>query len=176
MRDPRYESAQARLTHDCVAGEDAELEVTRLPGSLGNARIVLHGLGMATPTEKLIPLNFSDDQHTARASLGQLTPGGYSAQIEIGQAPAARLDFACEAMGNAWSDTRPNVELLRRIAEATGGTFAHWDDVASLPSPPATQVASERSVEPLLPIWLWALLAGSSVGAHWLLRRRAGLA
>ena len=37
------------------------------------------------------------------------------------------------------------------------------------------RVASQRLSAPLLPTWLWALLAAASIGGHWYVRRRAGL-
>jgi hypothetical protein len=48
-------------------------------------------------------------------------------------------------------------------------------DAGSLPLPPATQVAAERQVAPLLPAWAWAIAAAALLGVHWMVRRLGGL-
>jgi hypothetical protein len=37
-------------------------------------------------------------------------------------------------------------------------------------------VSIERNVAPILPAWAWAALAAVTLGAHWFVRRRGGLA
>jgi hypothetical protein len=37
-------------------------------------------------------------------------------------------------------------------------------------------VAAERRTSPLLPPWVWTLLAAAMMGAHWVVRRSSGLA
>ena len=96
--------------------------------------------------------------------------------MTVGAAPATRLDFACEDGGRAFSDSRPDPERLERIARATNGKSVTPDAVSSLPLPPATEVMVERTAAALVPPWIWSLAAALALGAHWLLRRRAGLA
>ena len=48
-------------------------------------------------------------------------------------------------------------------------------EAGALPLPEATQVAAERHVAALLPPWAWTLFAAATLGAHWIVRRRAGL-
>jgi hypothetical protein len=115
------------------------------------------------------------DVETATVPLGALSEGGYSATVRIGSAPPARFDFACERGGAAFADSRPDPALLERISKETGGISLHAEDAASLKAPPPTHVESQRLVAALLPAWSWALLAAGSIGAHWYLRRRAGL-
>jgi hypothetical protein len=37
-------------------------------------------------------------------------------------------------------------------------------------------VAAERRVEPVLPPWMWTMLAAAALGIHWIARRKTGLA
>ena len=39
-----------------------------------------------------------------------------------------------------------------------------------------THVTAERHVSPLLPPWVWTLASSLLLGAHWIARRRGGLA
>jgi hypothetical protein len=50
------------------------------------------------------------------------------------------------------------------------------DAVTKLPLPAAAEVMVERSAVALVPPWVWSLCAALALGAHWLVRRRAGLA
>jgi uncharacterized membrane protein len=174
MRDPRYESARLELTHECRAGAPVELSVTRLPGAAVDVRVTVERLGDKLG-KKLPTLRMESSVETATVPLGVLDEGGYSATVHIGSAPPARFDFACERGGPAFADSRPDPQLLERIAAQTGGVSLGAGDVASLEAPPATRVASQRVSAPVLPAWVWALLAGASIGAHWYARRRAGL-
>jgi len=97
------------------------------------------------------------------------------AEAEARRGPTTRRDFACERGGDEWADTRPDVERLAAIAEATGGKSVTVDGIGSLPLPAATQIAAERRVSPILPPWAWTLSAAVLLGAHWIVRRRRGL-
>jgi len=178
MRDPRYESARIDLAHECRAGAAVELSLTRLPGAAVDVKVALERLGEeAASGAKLAEkqLRMDADVETATVPLGVLSEGGYSATVHIGSAPPARFDFACERGGAAFADSRPDPALLERISKETGGVSLRAADAGTLKAPPPTHVASQRLVAPLLPAWLWALLAASSIGAHWYARRRAGL-
>jgi uncharacterized membrane protein len=178
MRDPRFESTVVDLPNGCIAGEPTDLVLHPLPGTKGTAHIVVRKL--ATDEVAL------DDRKELDAVTGEttfhakgFTPGGYSAHVEIqsadGTGPAARKDFACEKGGDEWADSRPDVDRLKAIAKATGGTFVNADDVGSIPLAPSTLVSTHRSVKPVLPAWAWTLAAAALIGAHWIVRRRAGL-
>ncbi len=112
----------------------------------------------------------------ASVDVGKLEPGGYSAKVWVGNGPSTRRDFACERGGDEWADSRPDEARLRAIAEASGGEFFRASDVHGLPLPPATEVAAERRVEPVLRPWIWTLLAAATLGIHWIARRKTGLA
>jgi uncharacterized membrane protein len=178
MRDPRYESARLELTHECRAGAPASLVITRLPGAAVDVKVTLERLGEAgTPPAppKPLQLRMEGDVETATLPLGALSEGGYTATVHIGSSPAARFDFACESGGPAFADSRPDPSLLERISQQTGGVSLKASEASSLKAPPPTHVESQRVVAPLLPAWIWALLAASGIGAHWYARRRAGL-
>jgi hypothetical protein len=139
---------------------------------------------------RVVRLGSAEVAHTGEATLdgsgkavevpvGALAAGGYSAEVEIvgasGKGPTTRRDFACEKGGEEWADSRPDVKRLEAIAAATGGKYVTARDVGSLPLPPALVVAAERQVAPLLPPWAWAVGAALLLGAHWIVRRLAGL-
>lgn len=178
MRDPRYESARLDLTRECRAGTPVELTITRLPGAAVDVTVALEELGSVVDPDHPISgkkLRMEANVETATVPLGSLTEGGYTATVRLGNAPPTRFDFACERGGPAFADSRPDPELLERLAQQTGGVSLAARDVASLKAPPSTRVASQRLVAPLLTPWIWALLAAAGIGAHWYVRRRAGL-
>jgi uncharacterized membrane protein len=176
MRDPRFESARMELSHECRAGLPLELSVTRLPGPAVDVEVALKPLGVeAAQTLPGKKLRMDSNVETALVPLGPLGEGGYSATVRIGSAPPARFDFACERGGAAFADSRPNPTLLERLALETGGTSRSAERAEEIESPKPTRVTAERQSQPLLPAWLWAALAGAGIGAHWYVRRRAGL-
>jgi uncharacterized membrane protein len=175
MRDPRYEAARVELEKDCIANETATLRVTRLPGMEGAIEATLDQLGETGKASQHLTAP-SGSGGTVAIPLPKLDAGGYSARVRIGAAPPTRFDFACEKAGPAWSDSRPDPDRLDRIAEATSGRAVEPSDIASLPVPDSTEVTAERHVAEVLPAWSWALAASVFLGAHWVSRRRSGLA
>jgi uncharacterized membrane protein len=174
MRDPRFEAVRVELVGDCVAGQPATLRVARFAGSEGAVDIELGRLG--PEGRGLLRKHVADpEKGPVEVGLGSLEPGGYTAEVRAGQAPPTRFDFACERGGEAWSDSRPDPERLRRIAQVTGGRAVGPGDIGRLPLPKPTRITEERHVTPLLPAWVWALAAAVMLGAHWIVRRRAGL-
>lgn len=179
MRDPRFEPAAVDVKGACIAGVPTTLIVHPLPGEKGPISVRVRRLGSGELV-RTVALGLPAGGGPVPADLGVLDAGGYSATIELGageaKGPTTRRDFACETGGDEWADPRPDVERLRAIAAATGGRAVAADDVASLPLPPATQVATERHVAQLLPPWVWTFAAAALLGAHWIARRRGGLA
>jgi hypothetical protein len=176
MRDPRYEGARLELDRPCVAGRPSTLRVRRLPGSDDAVSVEVVPLGKTAPQSMHYKVRAEPGAAVLDVDLDALEPGGYSARARIGASPPARLDFACERGGEAWSDSRPDPERLQRISRATGGEFVSYGEIADLPKPPSTEVAAERHVKPILPPWAWTLGAALGLGAHWVFRRRGGLA
>jgi uncharacterized membrane protein len=175
MRDPRYEPAQIELDRPCMAGVPLSLKIRPLPGSEGalNVEVAeLEGRKVAF-RQKTQPLKSGEP---FSVDVGKLAPGGYSARVWVGTGPSTRKDFACERGGDEWADSRPDEPRLRDISNVTGGKFLRAADAAQIPLPPATEVAVERRVQPVLPSWMWSLLAAAALGAHWIARRKTGLA
>jgi uncharacterized membrane protein len=174
MRDPRYESARIDVVGDCHAGEPVTLRLTRLPGTRGEVKLVLEKLAKAGPRiERTIQ---PPPEGPIEVTLEPLEAGGWAARASIGEAPATRFDFACEKGGPAWADSRPDPDRLEGIARATKGRAVARGRVGDLPLPDPTPIAAERHVSPILPAWLWTLAASVLLGAHWIARRRGGLA
>jgi uncharacterized membrane protein len=174
MRDPRYEAGRASLVRPCIAGEETELELVPPPGATGELTLTIERLGV--PPLTALTRKVGSVTAATKVSAGRLEAGGYSARMRVGAAPPTRLDFACEDGGRAFADSRPDAARLERIARATGGKSVTPDGIGSLPLPAAAEVLVERRASALLPPWAWALAAAVLLGAHWVVRRRAGLA
>lgn len=175
MRDPRYEAARIELGSDCIAGESARLRLIRLPGAEGEVDLEIEALS-ASQSPRLSKRAHVPSSGVVEIDVGPLATGGYTVRARVGQTPPARFDFACERGGEAFRDSRPNPELLTRIARASGGRSVDAAHAADLPLPPPTEVAVEREVSPLVAPWVWALGAAVALGVHWIARRRSGLA
>lgn len=179
MRDPRFEPAVIDLKGGCIAGEEATVTLRPLAGQRGKATLKISRLGSSEPM-RTREAALDGSGKAVEIPIGSLEAAGYSAEVEIAaeggaKGPTTRRDFACEKGGEEWADSRPDVDRLREIAKATGGRFVAAADAGSLPLPPAMVVAAERQVAPLLPAWAWAVLAAVMLGAHWIVRRVAGL-
>ncbi len=112
---------------------------------------------------------------TSELTLPPLPAGGYTARLKLGPGPVTRRDFACEAGGDEWADSRPDPDRLRALAAASGGSFRFATDDLSLPLPKPAVVSAERHVVPLAPPWSFTLAAAVFLGVHWFARRRSGL-
>jgi uncharacterized membrane protein len=174
MRDPRYESARIELDRPCVAHVPFRLPVVLVPGLEEPVSLKVSTLSPSSRgvLERGMTL---DERRRGVIDLGGLDPGGYCLELLVGRALTTRFDFACEAGGEAWSDSRPDPERLKMIAQATGGRSVSADRVEDLPRPEVAEVHAQRQARAVLPPWCWCLLAASSLGTHWILRRRGGL-
>ncbi len=179
MKDPRFEPAVLDVPGGCIAGEPTTLLLRPLPGQRGEASVKIIRLGGGAPV-RTVNVPVPGDGHPVEIPVGSLAAGGYSVSAEIGEGAekgaAARRDFACEKGADEWADPRPDIERLKAISEATGGTFVMARDIDSLPLPAATEVAAERRITAVLPPWVWTLAAAALLGVHWILRRQKGLA
>ncbi len=182
MRDPRFESTTLEVPGGCVAGVPTDLLLRPLPGTEGDAAVSIMRLGTGeTAFETRVPIAQAGP---TTVELPALPAGGYAASVQIGKqagadsslTPATRRDFACEKGGDEWSDTRPDPARLEAIANATKGVVLAPDKLDQLPLPEPTVVSTQRKSTPLLPPWAWTTVAAALVGAHWIARRRVGLA
>jgi uncharacterized membrane protein len=182
MRDPRFEPAQIEILGGCTAGLAPTLRAHLLPSSgtppaTQGASAVLEVTRIDKPQQAAIRVErpYAADATVVELTLPALEPGGYTARLRLAAGATTRHDFACEAGGDEWADSRPDPQRLEALAAASGGAFAHADDAASLPLPKPTVVSAERHVTPLAPPWAWTLTAAAFLGVHWLARRRSGL-
>jgi uncharacterized membrane protein len=159
MRDPRFEPGQLDLTGPCVADEPARLRV-RAPDSAKEKPMVVEIRRLdrqdVPPLKVEVPKRAPGATGTIEVTLPPLPAGGYTARLKLGPGPTTRRDFACEAGGDEWADSRPDADL-------------------SLPLPKPAVVSAERHVVPIAPPWVWTLAAAVLLGVHWFARRRGGL-
>jgi hypothetical protein len=182
MRDPRFEPAVIGPRDACIAGEETTLVLRPLAGQRGEATVTVKRLG-GGEVVRTLRAELPGTGEPVELAAGKLDPGGYAATVEISvsggdgaKGHGTRRDFACERGGDEWADPRPDIARLREISAATGGVAVLASEAGSLPLPAATQVATERRVAPLMPPWLWTLVAAIALGTHWIVRRRSGLA
>lgn len=188
MRDPRFEPAQIDVVGGCTAGLPSTLRARLAPppaaGDAAHAGPSSSGadavvLDITRIDAKRPPLHVErprpPDASSIDLPLPPLEAGGYTARMRLAGGATTRHDFACEAGGDEWADTRPDPERLERLAKATGGVFAFASDAGALPMPRPTVVSAERHVVALAPPWAWTLAAALLLSAHWIVRRRSGL-
>lgn len=185
MRDPRFEPAQVEVVGGCTAGLPVTLRVHTLPdpGKTPRPSLFLDILPLEKVTGAspgMVPIHrdlAADGSGTTELALAPLAAGAYVARLRIGASGTTRHSFACEAGGDEWADSRPDGARLRAIADASGGVFRWADeDLSRVPLPKPTTVSAERHVAPIAPPWVWTLAATCLLGAHWIARRRGGLA
>ncbi len=179
MRDPRFEPAQVEVVGACTAGLPTTLRAHLLPAAADatdGASSVQLEVTRIDASAAPVHLHSTRAGTTADFTLPSPDPGGYTARLRVGSGVTTRHDFACEAGGDEWADSRPDGERLRAIAEAARGTFS-WanEDLSRIPFPKPTIVSAERHVVPIAPPWAWTLFAAFGLGAHWIVRRRSGL-
>jgi uncharacterized membrane protein len=174
MRDRRFEAAQGELLGPCIAGLPAQARFTYSSAVDGPVLLEIQRLD-ATERVVLKDKREVHGEKTTTFELGRLEEGAYSALARVGGGPAARFDFACEGGGAAWRDSRPDPDRLGRLATTMNGSVVSAEDVGKLPLPERTEVTSYRQISPVLPPWVWALLATAALSAHWVMRRHAGL-
>ncbi len=120
-----------------------------------------------------------DGQGGAHAVLdGPGHPGGYRAVARALDAdePLAEEGFVVEAGGDELADPRPRPELLRRLAEATGGTFHDDPDeapaLADFDSTRTRSLGTTR-IAPFASWWAF-LIVVALFAAEWMVRRTWG--
>jgi uncharacterized membrane protein len=181
MRDPRFEPAQMEVLGGCTAGLPSQVRahLSLAPGAQSSSATSKVELDVTRIDRPSAPVHVErpqpPDAATIDLPLPPLEAGAYAARLKTAGGTTTRKDFACEAGGDEWADSRPDPGRLEALARATGGAFANASDAASLPLPAPTVVNAERHVTPLAPAWLWSLSAAFLLGVHWVARRRGGL-
>jgi uncharacterized membrane protein len=177
MRDPRFEPAQIELAGGCTAGLPSSLRARLLPATRNQSQTVTLDVTRIDKDQARVHIERPrpSDAPWMDLTLPPLEAGGYTARLRVAEGATTRYDFACEAGGDEWADTRPDPARLEALARSTGGTFVFASDAASLPLPKPTVVSAERHVTPLAPPWAWTTAAAALLGAHWVARRRSGL-
>jgi len=175
MRDPRFEPAQIDLPQGCVADLPSKLRVRALPKSFrGNLHVELSRID--GQTEKVTRLEVPrGDRDDVEVDMPALAAGGYVARVRLADGPTTRRDFACEAGGDEWADSRPDTLHLETLAKEAKGSFHRASEVDRIPFPKPTVISTERHVSPLMPPWAFCLLGAALAGLHWFVRRRGGL-
>jgi uncharacterized membrane protein len=178
MRDPRFEPAQIDVVGGCMAGLPSTVRARLLPLPAGAEpqTVALDVTRIDAPQAPVhVEVKRAADATTVEVPLPALEAGGYTARLKVGAGAATRHDFACEAGGDEWADSRPDPARLAALARATGGSYVRAGSAAKLPLPKPTVVSAERHVAPVAPPWVWTLAATALLGVHWIARRRSGL-
>ena len=177
MRDPRFEPAQMEVVGGCTTGRPSALRARMLPSGKSGARTVAVEIARIDQPQAAIRIErpYPAEAQFIDLPLPPLETGGYTARLRVADGSMTRYDFACEAGGDEWADSRPDPGRLEAIAKATGGAFAFASDAGSLRLPSPTVVSAERHVTPLAPPWAWTTAAAVLLGIHWITRRRGGL-
>ncbi len=118
---------------------------------------------------------------TARAEFPPQPPGPYRVVAHAKQGETALGDsedaVAVRAAGPELSDASPRPDLMKAIADATGGRCATLDKASlsdlSLVDPEVVEVGRRRD-EPLWDRWYSLAIVAVAIGLEWLLRRRWG--
>jgi hypothetical protein len=188
MRDPRFEPAQIDVVGGCTAGFPLSVRARLLLPS-GNKTADSAKDGPSSASNVVLDVTRIDAQRapihveqprpsgasTVELPLPPLEAGAYAARLRLPGGATTRHDFACEAGGDEWADSRPDPERLEAIAKTSGGTFAFASEAGALRLPEPMVVSAERHVTPRAPPWTWTLAAAALLGVHWIARRRSGL-
>jgi len=182
MRDPRFEPAVAELPDGCIAGMPTTLLLRPVFGGAASDRPTHASLDVGEMGRdklvKTLEVELPPGAAAVPVELGPLAAGAYAVTVRLqqqGTSAPSRYEFACEAGGVEWADPRPDAARLAQISASTGGVAVDSTGIDSIPIPKSALVVSQRTVEPMWPVWRWALCAACAMGAHWVLRRRAGL-
>jgi hypothetical protein len=119
------------------------------------------------------------DGRAALSMAAPARPAAYTISVlsEGESAPLAEQGFIVEAGGDELADPRARPDVMKAIANATGGEF--YDSPSQLPAAAEmpstrTRVLGNQIYAPFDSTWMFLVLVGL-FGCEWWLRRRAGL-
>jgi len=118
---------------------------------------------------------------SARLEFPAPPPGAYriQASADVPGTPQERAAaaVAVRSTGPEDSDAAPRPDLLRQVAEATGGTFSTLPRLGlpelKLREPEVVEVGRKQDV-PLWDRWWYLAILAGALGGEWVLRRRFG--
>ena len=116
-----------------------------------------------------------------RGQWSDLPPGRYTFTV-LAEAQGASIgtdsgQFAVEASTLESIDVKPNHQLLREVARASGGDYrplAEWGDMSDRLSKPPSLVSESRQVSLWGQWWICPLVLGF-LATEWLVRKRNGM-
>lgn len=129
----------------------------------------VHESSIETDADGRVSIAMAAPARPAAYTIGVLSEGE--------TAPLAEQGFIVEAGGDELADPRARPDVMKAIANATGGEF--YDSPSQLPAPTKlpstrTRVLGNQVYAPFDSTWMFVVLVGL-FGCEWWLRRRAGL-
>src|SRR5271165_3003532 len=119
MRDPRFEPAQLEVVGGCTTGRPSALRARMLlAGKSGPRTIAVEIARIDQPRAAIhIERPYPAEAQSIDLPLPPLETGGYTARLRVPDGSMTRYDFACEAGGDEWADSRPDPSRLEAIAK-----------------------------------------------------------
>jgi uncharacterized membrane protein len=155
-----------QLDYGPAAGAEVELELVNVDEN----RVVQKEKG-ATATDGTVRFELVPPRPGPYKLLAQASKGG----VVLGKGEDA---VAVRAAGPELSDAAPHPEILRAIADATGGSFhespAEFPEVTLID--PETVEVGRRKDLPVWDRWYFLTVIAAAIGVEWALRRRWGYA
>src|SRR5260370_29932914 len=113
MRDPPSATSQLEVRGGCAAGQAPIIRARLLPSGPTPQRVALDVTRIDTGG---VPAQVegirAQDTGSIDLRLPPLDAGAYTARLRVAGGPATRYDFACEAGGDEWADSRPDAKRL----------------------------------------------------------------
>ena len=122
MRDPRFEPAQVESPAAAPPACRARLRARLLPRRRAAKTSAVVALDVTRIDRAQPPVHRraagarserKPDVSSIEFTFPPLDAGGYTARLRVGDGEATRHDFACEAGGDEWADSRPGPGDLR---------------------------------------------------------------
>ena len=193
IMEPAYAAHNQFIALDAGAinyqvGDRAEIRV-RLRDEHGRLIRTGHPLAtLARDGQKIATIALAADENSGGAFRGKtapLTPGRYEVRVDAGSlVPTASdlpVEFYVQGKGgdaaHELAELTCNEELLKQMAQASGGEYFREEDVAKLipKLAPLSTGRIEESETVLWQSWYWFIPIMVLLTAEWVLRKRVGL-
>jgi uncharacterized membrane protein len=184
VRDPDLTPLQVQPDRPTIEpGEIAALSITARGRDYGPAAGARVAAELRADDGKTVARaeGLASADGTVHLELAPPGPGAYKvvASAERTGAPAdtASTALVVRSSGPEDADAAPRPELLRAVADTTGGTFATLPrrgmPEIPLADPEVVEVGQRKDV-PIWPRWWYLVALSLTLGAEWILRRRWG--